>query len=300
MQNRNEIVVYEWQAWTGFLFPSIFPHSTRLTACIGEWHSDVILRLPANFSLFVFHISLTHTASIPHHRRLLCEELMARDVTVLNADATNISKTFIQATCERLGLKTTTANREGDEQERLIIKTNWNFGGEAESSIPIHESRLLGLGNFSPDIDSRSYRILKRSEIPDSIWNRTDLVIEHYIENQRNWFYRAYWLARKLVISRVIDPAPIKKMPEGIERQSWFFTMQDNGVDACGIVDREIERLSRYLFLFIQETRIDFGAIDVVTDDSTSYYVIDVNTTPFWGGSGHEDIISFLRSGVRG
>ena len=289
------IVIYEWHAWLPFLLPTLFPHSKRIQARLGDWDSDVIGQLPSGTKLFAFHLNMTHTAGIPHHRRSLCRQLEKKGITTLNADATNTSKAFIQSACQRLGLQTTLAPIEGDAAEKLIIKTNWNYGGIGESRIDKHTQRLLGLASHSDDMDAKSYKILRRDEVAPEVWLRPDLIVERFIENRQDLFFRAYWLWDRLVISEVIDPLPLKKMGEGIKRKNWFFKLSADGLIPQGETSRVAQTLGTQIALFMQGTQFDLGTLDIVVDDDFNFFIIDVNTTPSWRATSDDYIIAFLR-----
>lgn len=296
MNFDGEIAIYEWHGWLPFLLPTLFPHSTRIQAKLEDWDSDVLGQLPRDTKLFAFHINMTHTAGIPHHRRSLCRQLEKRGIVTLNADATNTSKAFIQAACRRLELQTTLALREGNPEEKLIIKTNWNYGGIGESRVDTPTQRLLGLGSYSKDMDARSYKILKRNEVEPEVWLRSDLIVERFIENRQDLFFRAYWLWDRLVISEVIDPLPLKKMGEGIKRKNWFFTLLGDAVIPQGESSRLAQTLGTKIAHFMQATQVDFATLDIVVDDNFNFFIIDVNTTPSWRATSDDHIIAFLRA----
>ncbi len=298
MISDNEIAIYEWRAWSSFLFPTLFPDSTRIQAKLEDWDSDVLSQLPPTTKFFVFHLNMTHTSVVPHHRRALCCYLEKNGILAVNADATNISKAFVQLTCQRLGLQTTLATREGEPEEKVIIKTNRNYGGLGESEIAIPIRRLLGLESFANSMDAKSYRITRRRDIEPEIWLRTDLVVERFIENSRDLFYRAYWLCSQLVVSEVVDPLPIKKMPEGIERRNWFFRLSCDAPTPAEETPRSIQMLATEIALLIHSTRLDFGTLDIVVNDSSEFFFVDINTTPSWRDTHDPQIVPFLRAGL--
>jgi hypothetical protein len=296
MDFDGEIVIYEWHGWLPFLLPTLFPQSKRIQAKLEDWDSNVIAQLPPGTKLFAFHLNMTHTAGVPHHRSSLCLQLEKNGILTLNADATNTSKAFIQSACQRLGLQTTLAPKEGDPEEKLIIKTNWNYGGIGESMIDTHTQRLLGLASYSNDMDARSYRILLRNQVAPEVWLRSDLIVERFVENNQDLFFRAYWLCDRLVISEVIDPMPLKKMGEGIKRKNWFFKLSGDAVIPQGEPSSLAQILSTKIALFMQGAHFDFGTLDIVVDDDFNLFIVDVNTTPSWRATSDDHIIAFLRA----
>ena len=233
MNDRIPIAIYQFSAWKGFLLPMIFPEAVRVNAFIDEWAEDVLIRLPDGIRFFAFHCNLSYTATIPYKRELLCAELRRRDITPINSLLTNISKSFIQSACCRLGLNTVTASPNGNPDEFLIAKTNLNYGGENEGDVDPKKRQLIGIQSPSAEFQGADrYRIFHRRDLPEVLWTHPDVVVENYISNKDDIFYRIYVLGSRLVISRVTDPAHIKKMPIGIERNSWF-------VDVARVADSE-------------------------------------------------------------
>ncbi len=276
----------------------MFPECVRLQARLSDWDDDVESQIPTGAEVFVFHLDITHSSGIPHNRLALCRRLENQGITVLNCTATNISKEFVHLACRRLGLNTAEEEPDGKPTDKLIIKTNWNYGGESEAALEPRDCRLLGIGSVSSDFTASSYQIVVRSEIHPSIWSRPDLIIERFIENKSDIFYRAYWLRDHLVVSEVTDPAPIKKMPEGIGRRNWFFRLSSLNRESAQSVPSAIRGLSNQILRFLRATRIDFGTLDIVMDDHGKYYFIDLNTTPFWGATREPRMLSFLRDGL--
>src|SRR5579872_1855871 len=73
---------------------------------------------------------------------------------------------------------------------------------------------MEGLRHQLPDCSQEGYR----ASGPED----RRVLVERHIRNRENIFYRNYLLRDKLLVSRVIDPSPIQKMPLGIARESWF------------------------------------------------------------------------------
>ncbi len=298
MFQRDQIAIYEWQAGPHFLFSVLCPSSLRIEAKASDRAEDVIARLSEDIGLFVFHLNLTQTAFFPHNRSTLCRTLSNLGAFVVNAEVTNISKAFIQESCRRLGLPTTEAVPEGDPDELLIVKTNLNYGGLGEKDLDTRSLRILGLGLANCTMDAKSYTILKRRKLTRYRWSDPSVFIERFVENRGNRFFRAYLLSDYLVISEVVDPLPIKKMPEGIHRQNWFYQLHQDDIEPIGKVSPRAAKLASQIQVFVRSLRIDFGALDAVVDDDERYYIIDVNTTPWWGDTVALEVVNFLRDGL--
>lgn len=131
----GSVYVYEWNAWEDFLLSRMFPDATRLKANVDDDHEDVLAQISNDCEWFIFHINLTDTAQIPRGRNELCAHLSNRGVKNVNERLINISKRRVQQACKELGLKTTIASRSGPPGERLIVKTNLNYGFPGGFSI---------------------------------------------------------------------------------------------------------------------------------------------------------------------
>jgi hypothetical protein len=121
-----------------------------------------------------------------------------------------------------------------------------------------------------------------------------NFVIEKFIENRNNVFYRAYKVFTKLVISKVVDDNLLKKMPIGINRTNYFINLEDSYSNhALHDMIYQIDKLSKHMF-------IDFGAFDIVVSDANMFYIIDINKTPHWGATRDDDlpIMRFLGSSL--
>jgi hypothetical protein len=290
--------IYEWRAWDGYLLPMLCDEPVRITARIGESDCDVLQQIPPDVGVVAFHLNLTHTAKIPSQRPRMTETLRGQGRVVLNSSVTSISKHDVQRTCAEAGLPTTRAECHGDPDEILILKTDRNYGGEKELQLTVEERQYLGMPPhdlWSPGHDG--YRTLRRGDVPEHHWNVPDVTVERFVENRRHVFYRCYVAGASLVVSRVIDPSPLKKMPIGIERTSWFLDLRttacmQGGTTPPGHVVAMVRR-------FCLCAGLDFGALDVVEDDFERCYIVDVNTTPHWGDGGHPDLLRFLTSGLR-
>lgn len=298
MLKGEEVAIYEWQTASPFLFSALCPSSSRLKASASDWAEDVLQSLSANVRLFAFHLNLTQTAFLPHNRSTLCRALLDKGVSVVNADVTNISKAFIQESCRRLGFPTTEATPDGEPDEMLIVKTNLNYGGLGEKGFDARDLRILGFSPAACPIDAKSYKILKRRDVSPTDWKDPSLFIERFVENAKNRFFRAYWLSEYLVISEVVDPLLIKKMPEGIQRINWFFRTHQDQIESIGSASPRAIKLAFQISVFVRFLKIDFGALDAVVDDDERYHIIDVNTTPSWRDTVAPGIVTFLRAGL--
>lgn len=288
---KSGISVYEWNAWNGFMFPAICPHANRIPSKIRQSNQSILDALPADTNYFLFQVNLTDSNPFFAAKEVLLETLKERNIIPLNGLLSDISKSRLQETCSTIGINTTRAERNGNENDVLIVKTNLNFGGQPELKLNGNEMQALNIAPPSIQIDV-NYPVLYRKQIPEAIWDNKELVIEKYISNQADIFFRVYKLLNRLVISEVIDHNLIKKMPEGIPRINTYCDATDMSLlPEPGI---KHANLLKDILAFSDAIQLDYGALDVVRSDDGQHYIIDVNPTPYWGGSGQQIMLDFL------
>lgn len=293
------VTVYVYRSWYRYLLPACLPGAVPLRARFGETAEEVLARLDPACSMFVFHINLTLSARVPLDRAVLVERLRARGIAVCNAELTDISKHRVYEICARAGAAVPRAAREGDPDERLMLKTTYNYHGLRETLLTVEERELLGYDSphDMPRQEDTEYRIVARREVPDALWTSPHWVVERYITNAAHRFHRVYIAGDAMVVSAVFDPSPFKKMPEGIDRESFYMTVGE--VLRAPAVPDDIAAVGALCARIAIAGQLEFGALDVVSDDRGAYYVIDINTTPHWGDrGGHPPLLSYLGAGL--
>ncbi|MEO7393333.1 MAG: hypothetical protein ABIU11_00245 [Chitinophagaceae bacterium] len=199
----------------------------------------------------------------------------------MNTEITDTSKKHLQNVYQQIGLHTTMASIAGDENELLIIKTNFNYGGRPEKRLFRSDFRRmnLGSGDYNTEI---IYPVMERKQIKKEVWDNENMIIEKYIANKGNCIYRVYKLLNKIVITEVIENGLIKKMVTAIQRPNYYYNLNNNDVLPGG--DLKFVDLLASIVPFCLALNLDFAAIDVVKSDENKYYIIDVNVTPNWKG----------------
>jgi len=202
----------------------------------------------------------------------------------------------LQGLCKQLGLNNTAAPVEGDENELLIVKTNFNYGGKAEKKLLRSEARRLNLNslNYNADI---MYPVIERNKIKNEDWNNENLVIEKYIANKYDHIYRVYKLLDKIVISEVIENNVIKKLRVVTQRSNYYYDLNNKNV--LSGPNLKFNLLLADIICLSEAMHLDFAAIDVVKSDENEYYIIDVNLTPTWTRGDSPELINFLAEGLR-
>lgn len=289
------VMAYDLSHWQGFLLPVVVPSTSRMTVVVGESTNDILGRLPANFSgAFAFHINLTDSSRCPESRTELVAELHSRGIQTLNADVLDISKRFVQAACRRAGLMTTTAPPEGDASELLIVKTNRNYGGVPEARLSGDDLDTLAISPHAihkqPD---HGYLVAPRRDVPAAAWDDPNFVVERYIENRSQLFYRIYVLCNRFAISEGRERAWVKTIGRSDRQRLLLFSVDSAGqIDAT--VPPDLQPAIDAVLRFVSLTGMDFGCVDMMRDDDGRFYIVDMNTTATWGSETEVRIIQHL------
>jgi hypothetical protein len=297
----------EWQTEDTFLIARLFPDRCPIPVEPGEHARQVLKRLPSGLQYFFFHLNGTFTADFLESRELLLAGLRERGVVTLNAEITDISKSLLQKICLlTAGLHSTLASREGDPAELLIAKTNLNYAGKIEALLTSRQQRRIGFSPQSRLMDSvlsrvQEYPVLPRREIPADWWQEPQIVIERFISNSDERFYRIHVLRDRISITDAIVPGVVKKLAGGIKAKHHYFTYaQLDAATSPGTspaISPVLLNVAGQTRLLQRHLHFDFAAIDAVVDDSANPYLIDVNITP-WAGHTRFDhpMFEFLRS----
>ncbi|RKT87089.1 hypothetical protein SAMN05421805_102509 [Saccharopolyspora antimicrobica] len=147
-----------------------------------------------------------------------------------------------------------------------------------------------------PPRQKTDYRIMRRSEVPAGVWTSPHWVVERYVTNTAHLFHRVYLAGDAIVVSRVVDSSTFKKMPEGIERESYWTRASEAHRQLTGSSD--IGRVAAMSARIARAAHVEYGAFDVVSDDQGENYLIDINTTPYWGDGGQADLLAYLGAGL--
>jgi len=232
----------------------------------------VVVRDEASFQpadIAFLHADLT---VVPEHCLALCR----RYPRVINGGAIDIQKRFFSDL-----LVTPTSDWQGP----VIVKTEWNCGGWREYREWL-EKTLVGqllqrVGGFETYHNFRARQEAKRSwrdrrllpygqypiyasrsEIPDGVWQNSNMVVEKFIsEKEGNEYYCRHWnfLGDREITFRSYSMDPVVKLNGRLERT------KDTVPDDL----REIR----------QSLGFDYGKFDYcVVDGKTMLY--DVNRTP--------------------
>jgi hypothetical protein len=296
----SSVAVLEWQAWEGFLLRHVLgDDAVRIeTDPFQEFPSAHFDRVCDSFTAVCFQINLSLRRRLPLGIRELTDRFTARSVYVINGLVQDIRKSTLHAHLESIGLASPKAASSGCPDELLFIKTDLNYGGELEKPLPRESIAAAGLEQLiSQDIGAYRYQTVLRKEVPDHTWTDPAVVVEKYIANSEDSFYRVYFSGKQVVIVKAFAPRIIKKL-SGDSRDTNFVTDLEHL--KAGTDNSEISgTLKRDVATFVEHTPVEFGCIDIVHDGQDNYYIIDLNLTPYAGTRPHDPFLTnFLRMGI--
>jgi hypothetical protein len=296
----DRVAVLEWRAWEGFLLTHVLGgHAVRIeTDPFGEFPSVEFERICDSCAVVCWQINLSVRARLPLRIQDLTQRFVERGVYVVNGLVQDIRKSTLQAHLRSLGLASLTASRSGPADEILFVKTDLNYGGELEKLLAPESIAAAGLEPMiSRDVGAYHYQAFERETIPEQTWTDAGLVIEKYVTNSENSFYRAYFSGQRIIIVKAFSAGMIKKL-SGDDRDTNFVT--DLEALKAGTDEQPIsERLKAHVAAFVEHTPADFGCIDIVHDGEDHHYIIDLNLTPYAGTREYDAFLSgFLRAGI--
>lgn len=297
---RPRLYTYEWGTGPNFLLATIAGDAVRIQGTLTESAHEILSRIDEDCGLFAFHVSMTKTAGLPPSREPIRRALRDRGIRILNEHVVDISKRQLHRVCREASIPCAATAADGDPDEWLIVKTDLNAGGYSERRLSEAARAHFGI-RLHPTISGEgSYRRLQRRDLDPAVWDAPDVVVERWITNPQDIFYRVYVVGTHVVIVKAKDPELFKTMRGALPRTAWFIECHTGKLlhGPPPLPMRVMDTLARFRASF----GLDFGALDVLQDERGDSYIIDVNSTPYWGGQGHPRLAAvtgFLTAGVR-
>ena len=296
---RGTIAVLDWQAWEGFLLRHVLGEdAVRIeTDPFREFPSVEFDRLCDSFTTVCFQINLSVRHRLPLRIRDLTNRFVERGLYVVNGLVQDIRKSTLHSHLEVIGLASAKATPSGSADEVLFVKTNLNYGGELERWVSAENLAAGGLEHLVSNIGAYHYKTLARGMIDEGIWTDPSIVVEKYVTNDENSFYRVYFSGGQVIIVKAYSRGVIKKLSND-PRDTNFVT--DLESLKAGTDDLEISETLRHdVATFVEFTPVEFGCIDIVHDGRDHHYIIDLNLTPYAGTRPHDPFLTnFLRMGI--
>lgn len=296
----DKVAVLEWQAWSGFLLTNVLgDHAVRIeTDPFREFPSALFDRICDSFPTVCFQINLSVRSRLPLRVRDLTNRFVERGVYVVNGLVQDIRKSTLEAHLEAIGLPSLKAARSGSADEILFVKTDLNYGGDLERWLPPESIAAAGFEHFiSTEIGAYQYKTVERRVLQESIWTDPSIVIEKYVTNDEDSFYRVYFSGQQIILVKAFAPDIIKKLSSDPRDTNFVLDLESlkAGTDELPIS----AKLKRDVATFVENTPVEFGCIDIVHDGHDNHYIVDLNLTPYAGARVYDDDLNcFLRWGI--
>jgi hypothetical protein len=281
--NSQVAIVTDPETIKGYLLAELLPDAVLLPLDQAP--------IANKFKMIIFHTDLTVSSNHPTWRSSFSWKSASTGAVVWNACATNISKRRIHRAVSALGMPSLQVSGELVLDTHVIVKSNQNCGGIAESRLAGTVSKPTRVHQVA---GTKNYIVCELREVDRDLKQHVQVVIERYVENAQGIFFRVYRAGVRFVVCQAESKNQIKQMGFGNPRISAFFPTLDYKPD-CEI---EFLEAARQASLISSELGLQFGTVDLVMDDTNVLYVCDVNSTPFWEES-EKDIELFLRDGIR-
>jgi hypothetical protein len=297
---KGTVAVLEWQAWYGFLLTHVLgAEAVRVeTDPFREFPSEEFDRICDSFTTVCFQINLSVRSRLPLRISELTNRFLERGVYVVNGFVQDIRKSTLHAHLEAIGLASLKAAPSGPADEILFVKTNLNYGGDLERWLPPESIAAAGFKHLiSTDIGAYCYKTVPREMLQEASWKDPAIVIERYVTNAENSFYRVYFSGEQVIIVKAFATGIIKKLSND-PRDTNFVTDLEHlkaGTDDLSIS----ATLKRDVATFVERTPVEFGCIDMVHDGHDQHYIVDLNLTPYAGTRVYDEYLNnFLRLGI--
>lgn len=306
MAKLANILVYEWEAWKGFLISHMVADYCRLNASYDDRIGDIEGYLSPNIKAVLMQVNLSRAGEFPAHRAELIRWFKARGLLVLNEHVTDISKSSLHELLENAGIPgVRVTGLQGDTQssnthpvapeQLLIVKTNLNWGGELEQRLPeAIRHKIYGAQDPSMTGFDRYY-VTTAQEVSTDMWQDSSLVIERFVENREDSFFRVYCCGEALVVVRAHCHGPIKKI-SGDARDVNYCCFRHQ----LGSGELQIPlALQQLLEKFVATVEIDYFCLDIV-HDGYEFFIVDLNVTPYSGVQEQTSkALNFLTEGLK-
>ncbi len=296
----DRVAVLEWRAWDGFLLTQVLgDRGVRIeTDPFREFPSVQFGRVCDSFMTVCFQINLSVRGRLPLRIRDLTNRFIERGIYVVNGLVQDIRKSTLHAHLEAIGLPSLKAAKSGSSDEILFVKTDLNYGGELERWLPPESITASGLEHLiSPDIGAYRYQTVERGRLQESIWTDPAIVIEKYVANNEDSFFRVYFSGKRVIIVKAFSPGIIKKLSSD-PRDTNFVTDLEHLKTGTDELPLSVT-LKKEVAAFVENTPVEFGCIDIVHDGHDKHYIVDLNLTPYAGTRVYDEFLNgFLRLGI--
>jgi hypothetical protein len=296
----DKIAVLEWRAWKGFLLAHVLgDDAVRIeTDPFSEFPPEDFDRISDSFNTVCFQINLSVRSRLPLGIRELTNRFVERGIHVVNGVVQDIRKSTLHAHLDAIGLASLKALPSGPADEILFVKTALNYGGDLERWLPPEQIAAAGFEDLiSSEIGAYHYSTVKRGMAGEDIWTDPAIVVERYVSNSEDSFFRVYFSGERVVIVKAFAPGIIKKLSNDARDTNFVSDLEHL---KAGTDNLPISRtLTADVATFVENTPVDFGCIDMVHDGHDHHYIVDLNLTPYAGTRVYDRYLNqFLRAGI--
>lgn len=245
------------------------------------------------------HVDLTEPQRLLRDAGELSRYVTGHGIALWNARVRDISKPSIQRWNRSLGLASTAAPRDGDPDELLIVKTRLNAFGRSEARLTPTDRSRLGLPRRGREFTLGEYPVLRRRDVPVSLWRRRDLFLERWIANREGQFFRVYFAGERCVVCHCRSRAAVKRTSNAEFRANHLARRKDaRRALFAAVMPELVVAVLQSAVRFADGFQLDYGALDFVCDDDDVPYIVDVNPTPWWGRDRQPGVLEHLRGGL--
>ncbi len=296
--------MYEWEAWKGFLVSHLVSDYCHMTANYDDKPSDFERFLTPNIKAVLFQVNLSKQGQYPLQRKEIIQFLKRKNIVVLNEYATDISKSALHYLLEAIGVKSLRVTQQDDDNMLVMVKSDLNWGGEVEQRLPINiRHKIYGK---TPRLITAfdQYYVCPKKTLPLRTWEDKSVVIERYVKNDSDSFFRVYRAGTAVVVVNAHSQEVIKKIGGDSRDVNFFYHVRDITSQVSDL-PKPLEALLRQ---FIMNTQIDYFCLDIVHGplqgrsdlETDEFYIVDLNVTPYSGVQPQEPRASkFLREGIK-
>ena len=178
-----------------------------------------------------------------------------------------------------------------------------------ERRLKDKDKKILGISNYHKEIPAtRDYKVLKKADVEEKFWSDPMFNIEKFISNNKDRIWRVYIFGNHVSLSEVIIKGDIKKVASNLPRVSHNFSFDKDSTHKASFGEADINKMKTYVYQLVKYLNIDFCTIDVAECEVGEFYIIDLNSTPFfgtlepvekyWGVEEEAELLDHLRSGL--
>lgn len=281
MEKVSNLLVYEWNAWDGFLVSHLVGEDRRFRANYEDGPDDLGDAITDDVDAVLMQVNLSLPSAFPANRFALLRYFHSMALPVLNGNAVNITKRYLHGVLDRARIASAQADRSGDPDEMLFVKSNLNWGGEPEQRLP--ESAQA---NYPAEIACAriarhdGYYCARRKDIGVDVWSDDTVVVERYITNPEDSFYRVYGFGESVAVVKAHSDAQLKKICGSPRDTNATYSRREILSKDLGLP----QDLQGVLARFLSQTSLQYFCLDIVHDLERAY-IVDLNLTPYSGWS---------------